>query len=641
MDNFLSLPRFAKGGLAVLLAVALLGWAIVAYSAKQQHEISQGRDTAIATLKNQGDREAEALAEIKLLEERLQAAETELAALPEAVEDSPTSQTEEATPDLQTLRGQLTDTTNVLNARSAALQERERDLEKAQADVAALTTEVEGLAAVSEQRDVLRGRLTDTMTKLSAANATLQQRDRELAKALTEAEAAASEIKQLEAVLAERDDLKERLNKATAELSAQSETVEQKEQALARVQADYDQALASVETLTSSSEEQAAAGRSVDALAAELGETKKALDDSVAALEKNQAALTEQEAGLATLEKERNALADEISEMNAEVEQKEQKITDLTNSIAEAGKEAEAARNEVSKLSLLRDDGAAESSSLAAEIDSLQSVLSEKEDAIVDAETELARIKGEIDGVDQQLDEKRSLLTAQGEEIRGVEADLAALKADQAVVEAKRGELDEVTSQQEQALQNLADIRQELSEQEALLETRRSQILEEEARLAALQKGQVSTNRSLPTIPIAELGDGRTAILPIDPMQTPIPVQTKNGLRLTVVHFDLGSAQLTPGAMKRAKDAASWIKAQAKGEKIRLIGATDTIGTRENNMILATRRAQSLLDVFKKEGIDPERIELISMGEAGGSAVIGDQTSEPLNRCVGVFIGES
>ncbi|MEL6963086.1 MAG: hypothetical protein AAFO01_10045 [Pseudomonadota bacterium] len=373
MDNFLSLPRFAKGGLAVLLAVALLGWAIVAYSAKQQHEISQGRDTAIATLKSQGDREAEALAEIKLLEERLQAAETELATLPEAVEDSPTSQTEEAAPDLQTLRGQLTDTTNVLNARSAALQERERDLEKAQADVAALTTEVEGLTAVSEQRDVLRGRLTDTMTKLSAANATLQQRDRELAKALTEAEAAASEIEQLEAVLAERDDLKERLNKATAELSAQSETVEQKEQALARVQADYDQALASVETLTSSSEEQAAAGRSLDALAAELGETKKALDDGVVALEKNQAALTEQEAGLATLEKERNALADEIGELNAEVERKEQKITELTNSIAEAGKEAEAARNEVSKLSLLRDDGAAESSSLAAEIDSLQS----------------------------------------------------------------------------------------------------------------------------------------------------------------------------------------------------------------------------------------------------------------------------
>lgn len=645
MDNFLSLPRFAKGGLAVLLAVALLGWAIVAYSAKQQHEISEGRDTAIATLKSQGNREAEALAEIELLEERLAAAEAELAAVPEpapeAAEDSSTSIADGAAADLQTLRGRLTSTMTMLSARSATLQQRERDLDRAEVDVAKLTTEVEGLTAASEERDLLRGRLTDTMTKLSAANATLQQRDRELARALTEAEATASEIEKLEGVLVERDQLRERLTKTMTALSARSATVQQKEREVARLQADYDEVLADVEALKNSSEEQEVAGRSLDVLTAKLGRTKKALDDGAAALEKNQAALAEQQAGLAALKEERGTLETVISEIEAEVEQKEQKLASLSTSIVEAEKTAEATKDEVSKLSLLREDGAAESSSLFAEIDSLQTVLSEKEDAIIDAATDLARIKDEIDGAEQQLNEKRSLLNARGAEIRGVEANLAALKADQALVEARRGELDQAMSQQEQALQTLANVKKELSEQEALLEVRRGEVLKEEARLASIQKSQASTNRSLPTIPIAELGDGRTAILPIDPMQTPIPVQTKNGLRLTVVHFDLGSAQLTPGAMKRAKDAAAWIKTQAKGEKIRLIGATDTIGTRENNKVLATRRAQSLLDVFLREGIDPDRIELISMGEAGGSEVIDDQTSEPLNRCVGVFIGES
>ena len=50
MENFLSLPRSAKAGLAVLLAVALLGWGIVAYSSKRQHEDAKSLRQALATL---------------------------------------------------------------------------------------------------------------------------------------------------------------------------------------------------------------------------------------------------------------------------------------------------------------------------------------------------------------------------------------------------------------------------------------------------------------------------------------------------------------------------------------------------------------------------------------------------------------
>ena len=128
-------------------------------------------------------------------------------------------------------------------------------------------------------------------------------------------------------------------------------------------------------------------------------------------------------------------------------------------------------------------------------------------------------------------------------------------------------------------------------------------------------------------------------MLPVDPTQQPYPVQTDMGVRLALVHFDLGSAELTPGGLRRAKEAAAWIKEQGI-ETIRLIGATDTIGTKENNLALARRRAQTLFDTFAAEGIDPDRIELMSMGEAGGGEIIEDQTAEPLNRCVGVFIGE-
>ncbi len=645
MDSFLSLPRFAKGGLAVLLAVALLGWAIVAYSAKQQHEIAESRDTAIATLKSQGDREANALAEVKLLGERLEAAEAELAAVPESasepVEAPAADVAEGATTEVQTLRERLTGTMTTLSARSATLQQRERDLAHAQTEVANLTTEVEGLTVASEERDVLRGRLTETMTKLSATSATLQQRDRALEKALAEAEAAAAEIEQLEAAEAERDVLRERLTKSMTTLSAQSATVQQKERELSSLQSDYDKALVEVDALNSASDEQEAAGRSLDALTAKLGKTKRALDEGVAALQRNQAALTEQQANLSALRKEEEALETVIVEKLAEVDQKEQQLAALSDNIGQTEKDVELATPEIAALAALPEDSAAESSGLSAEFDSLEEALLEKEDAITEAETELARIKGEIEGAEQQLQEKQSLLSVQGAEMQGVEATLAALKADQAMVEAQRGELEKAMSQQEQVLQDLANVKKELADQEALLKARRDEVAEAEIQLASAQSGQVSSSRSLPTIPIAELGTGKTAILPIDPMQTPFPVQTENGIRLTVVHFDLGSAQLTPGAMKRAKEAAAWIKTQASGEKIRLIGATDTIGTRQNNKALAQRRAQSLLSVFESEGIDPGRIELISMGEAGGSEVIDDQTAEPLNRCVGVFIGES
>jgi outer membrane protein OmpA-like peptidoglycan-associated protein len=95
---------------------------------------------------------------------------------------------------------------------------------------------------------------------------------------------------------------------------------------------------------------------------------------------------------------------------------------------------------------------------------------------------------------------------------------------------------------------------------------------------------------------------------------------------------------LTPGALRKAEEAAAWIKSQDV-EKIRLVGFTDTIGTKANNRSLAKRRATSLLRVFEAQGVDLERIEIIANGEVGAREVTADHTAEPLNRCVGVFIG--
>ena len=73
----------------------------------------------------------------------------------------------------------------------------------------------EGLALLSDQgvvdADTLRQRLTSAMTTLSASNATLQQRERDLTQARAAAEEAAAEIEALQAASEERDVLRARL----------------------------------------------------------------------------------------------------------------------------------------------------------------------------------------------------------------------------------------------------------------------------------------------------------------------------------------------------------------------------------------------------------------------------------------------
>ena len=487
------------------------------------------------------------------------------------------------------------------------------------------------------------------MTALSARNATLQQKERELSQARTAADEAAGEIETFVAAATERDALRERLTRNMTTLSARNATVQQKEREIAALRAELDEAAISLDAMKSASADQEAAGRSLDDLTAKLERTRQALSEGAESLEKNQQALADQQARLQELERQQASVEAAIAEKEAEAGQQ-------AEILAARQEELVAAEAELARLEGAREDGMAESSSLTAELDGLQASLAEKEDALALAETELSRLEDEIAAaeielaeIDDELDRKRSMLSAQDVEVQGVEASLAALKADRAVAEAEAIELKTAINRQQDALDDLAALKGEIEEakaelavQTALLDERRQEAAAAGDRLQGIRQASTDPSapaQTLPTIAIADLSRDNPAVLPIDPMQTPMPVQTERGIRLTLVHFDLGSAELTPGAMRRAKEAAGWIKQLGGDDKIRVIGATDTIGTRENNLALAERRAQSLLKVFADEGIDPDRIEVISMGEAGGSERIADQTAEPLNRCVGVFIG--
>ncbi|MGI9501787.1 MAG: hypothetical protein ACR2RE_01855, partial [Geminicoccaceae bacterium] len=312
MEGFLSLPRFAKGGIAVLLAVALLGWAIVAYSAKRQHDDARSRDSAMSTLSSHADREQQILAELEGIKEQFDAAETELASSRDALA---TGREE---------KGELDARIAELEAEIAAAGEAAEATSGDSQVLALATPGGDGSTDDTEQPalvdgETLRARLTETMTALSAKNATLQQRERELARVQGHMEAAHAEIETLKAAADERDDLRAKLTRNMTVLSARTATVQQKERELAKLKADHDEALTTLASLEAMSAEQEAAGHSLDALTAKLAETEEKLEDGAVAVEQSQSDLAAQEDRLQELNDEQTAIEAVIVERQAEV----------------------------------------------------------------------------------------------------------------------------------------------------------------------------------------------------------------------------------------------------------------------------------------------------------------------------------
>ncbi|MGI9485724.1 MAG: OmpA family protein [Geminicoccaceae bacterium] len=115
---------------------------------------------------------------------------------------------------------------------------------------------------------------------------------------------------------------------------------------------------------------------------------------------------------------------------------------------------------------------------------------------------------------------------------------------------------------------------------------------------------------------------------------SPALAADKNTL-LTEVHFDIGSAAVTPGGEQKIRQAIVAIKEQNPSE-IRIIGFTDSTGDEAMNREIAHNRAESVANLLVKQGITvPLVVE--GRGEKGAPYKIADDISEPLNRCVGII----
>jgi len=567
------------------------------------------------------------------------------------------------------LQKRLRTAMTTLSGRTATLAQRDRQLEQARAELDTAKSNVEGLESNLVEQGVLQKRLRTAMTTLSGRTATLAQRDRELQGLKAEYEEASSKIATLEASIAKEGVLRQRLSATMTKLSGQRAMLGQRDRAFAGLKEEHETLLSKVANFEADMAEREATDQTLSSIQLRVDRAERALENGTEALKVNQQKLADGETSLAKLETETETIEQTIQEKEELVARREQDLASLEDKISseegtlanlasaleEQKSEIEDSKKQFAELKVAEAETEESIQGLTAELEQQETALTDQEDAISDADARLIKLKdevtvteGRIAEAEKILGQKINELDDRQQDVKAVEATLSALKEDRAATATETANLQNAISDQEAVLKDLeiakGDLEKtniELGYQKEVLEERQEQIQIAEDRLKELQQAVQDGTEGVQTvaqIPLAAVNSDNLAVLPVDPIYEPFPVQTPMGVRLTQVHFDMGSAELTPGGLRKAKETAAWIKEQDV-DKIRLVGFTDSIGTKANNRALAKRRAQALLRVFEEQGLDPNRIEIVAKGEDGTREVTEDHTAEPLNRCVGVFIG--
>ncbi|MEZ5648511.1 MAG: peptidoglycan-associated lipoprotein Pal [Alphaproteobacteria bacterium] len=97
------------------------------------------------------------------------------------------------------------------------------------------------------------------------------------------------------------------------------------------------------------------------------------------------------------------------------------------------------------------------------------------------------------------------------------------------------------------------------------------------------------------------------------------------------VFFGLDQYDLSPEARKTVSAQAAWLKTRA-GVGVTIQGHADERGTREYNLALGERRAQSVKDYLISLGVEPNRVSIISFGKEQPEVVGSNEAAWSQNR---------
>ena len=107
------------------------------------------------------------------------------------------------------------------------------------------------------------------------------------------------------------------------------------------------------------------------------------------------------------------------------------------------------------------------------------------------------------------------------------------------------------------------------------------------------------------------------------------------------VFFESDQTELSPQAIATLDKQAQWLQ-QYNRYSFLIEGHADERGTREYNIALGAKRAQSVRSFLASRGIDPSRMRTISYGKERPEALGSDETSYAANRrAVSIVIGNN
>jgi peptidoglycan-associated lipoprotein len=98
-----------------------------------------------------------------------------------------------------------------------------------------------------------------------------------------------------------------------------------------------------------------------------------------------------------------------------------------------------------------------------------------------------------------------------------------------------------------------------------------------------------------------------------------------------IVYFSTDSVDLSPEAAATLANQAKWLQ-QYSQYTITIEGHADERGTREYNIALGARRAQTVRNYLAQQGINAQRIRTISYGKERPVAVCNDISCWSQNR---------
>lgn len=98
-----------------------------------------------------------------------------------------------------------------------------------------------------------------------------------------------------------------------------------------------------------------------------------------------------------------------------------------------------------------------------------------------------------------------------------------------------------------------------------------------------------------------------------------------------LVYFSTDSAELSPEAQQTLANQARWLK-QYSQHSITIEGHADERGTREYNIALGAKRAQTVRSFLVQNGISNARIRTVSFGKERPVAVCNDISCWSQNR---------